>query len=364
MLSETDSVGSLRSEDVIRSPASDCSDTSDSLKGEDGVGSMDSPHFWKLVTLFCAVCWGCSYVWSKAALQVLTGVGVGGLTAGAIFGALRFAIAAACFSPQLRKVSCWSSFCGSFFVGAMYGLGYIAIFGAYSMGTGAARGAFITSMQAVVISCYASISARRVELGAVLSSVLVVIGVGVLELGGDAGDQQSVGGGDMLCMLSPLFWGTGWFALSLTMQRHPQDATSSTAVQLLAVAVVFGCFAAVSLLSEGYDPIGLLAPLFNNASFVTNLFLAAFLGNAVSMWLCSHALKRLPPKIVSVIVASEPVWSAVSASIVLGESFALNDYVGGAFMIAGVVCNEVFSAHEEAKSKASLMDLEDPLLSS
>jgi drug/metabolite transporter (DMT)-like permease len=181
----------------------------------------------------------------------------------------------------------------------------------------------------------------------VIAAALVVTGVGVLELGGaGASGGLAIGKGDAVCMLSPLFWGTGWFALSLTMERYPQDAAASTAVQLLAVAFVFGIFAVVALIYEGGSLVAIMQPLFFDTTFLQNLFLAAILGNALSMFLCSLALKRLPPKIVSVIVASEPIWSAMSAAVVLGDSFKVQDYVGGAFMIAGVVCNELFLAGE------------------
>lgn len=50
----------------------------------------------------------------------------------------------------------------------------------------------------------------------------------------------------------------------------------------------------------------------------------------------------------SVLLATEPLWAAIFASILLHDEFGWNDYVGGAFIIMACLANSLdFTPKEE-----------------
>jgi drug/metabolite transporter (DMT)-like permease len=77
------------------------------------------------------------------------------------------------------------------------------------------------------------------------------------------------------------------------------------------------------------------------------------------------ALGYVPSSEAAVLLASEPVWAAIFAALLLGETFGLNDYLGGFFIVAACLVNallkpsDVFNVLNLGQSKTSADDVMD-----
>lgn len=86
--------------------------------------------------------------------------------------------------------------------------------------------------------------------------------------------------------------------------------------------------------------------------------LFALIGNVLTMWLANEALRRVKGSDVALLAASEPLWAAVAAMIFLGDVMQPNEVLGGALLIAAVVCNELLTEPEsEIEPDSALMQL-------
>ncbi|CAJ1337460.1 unnamed protein product [Effrenium voratum] len=304
---------------------------------------------WKAVALFNAACWGSSYISSQAGIDAMSSAGVE--DAAIVFGACRFALAALPLLPWILKSSCSESARGSALVGTLSAVAYAAVFASISHGTSGAKAAFIMALQTIIVAFCSSLAANRFQLGSIASAVLALCGIGLLELGGGAEAAGSASEGDMLCMAAPLLMGLSWHVLGNHMRQYPQDATPAVAIQLACFAFVFVCWTVLEQMSlHGLEGVALLAhrvpQLLEVPNLVPALLFSAFLGNTVTYLLCNCTMKHLKADEVSLLSASEPLWAALVASLMLHQSLAPSELMGGALVVAGIVAAELWSESE------------------
>lgn len=324
------------------------------MPGKDIVESLPG-NFWKGVTLFNAVCWGSSYISTKAGIDALSSAGVE--DAPVVFGALRFVLAALPLLPWLWKSSSPESARSSAVVGSLGAVAYAAVFVSFSYGTTGAKAAFITALQTTVVASLSSMAAKRLNLSTFCSALLALGGVGVLEF--SSGPVEATIG-DLICMASPILIGLSWYVLGESTKKFPKDATPTAAIQLLCFGMLFAVWSLGELLLR-HGPAGLLQgathfpELLQTPGLLPALLFSAFFGNTVTMLLSSEAMKRLKASDVSLIVASEPLWAALAAAAFLGEIFTASDMAGGFLVLAGILCNEFWKSPEaEAESKSEV----------
>ena len=65
------------------------------------------------------------------------------------------------------------------------------------------------------------------------------------------------------------------------------------------------------------------------------------LSTSLNFFLEIFALGRVPSGEASVILASEPLWAAAFAAVLLGEEFGWNDYTGGFLIVSACVVNSL-----------------------
>eukprot|EP00439_Symbiodinium_sp_Y106_P086990 s171_g37.t2 len=289
------------------------------MPGKDIVENLPG-NFWKGVTLFNAVCWGSSYISTKAGIDALSSAGVE--DAPVVFGALRFVLAALPLLPWLWKSSSPESARSSAVVGSLGAVAYAAVFVSFSYGTTGAKAAFITALQTTVVASLSSMAAKRLNLSTFCSALLALGGVGVLEF--SSGPVEATIG-DLICMASPILIGLSWHVLGESTKKFPKDATPTAAIQLLCFGMLFAVWSLGELLLR-HGPAGLLQgathfpELLQTPGLLPALLFSAFFGNTVTMLLSSEAMKRLKASDVSLIVASEPLWAALAAAAFLGEA--------------------------------------------
>ena len=117
-----------------------------------------------------SACWGSTFIGTKSGIDALKAADV--RNPGAVFGFLRFALAAFPLLPWLGRSSSLESAAMSFLVGLIWGTSYACTFVSYTLGTTGAKAAFITSLQSVVVAACTSIVAGRLQLGTCAQFVL------------------------------------------------------------------------------------------------------------------------------------------------------------------------------------------------
>jgi len=194
-----------------------------------------------------------------------------------------------------------------------------------------------------------------------IAAITCLVGVGVLELGGEAG-LGSVGPGDIWSILQAVGFGTSFFITERMMAKDPSQALPITAMQCAMSAAFAGIWAGLDgigfmdgffsfgsphgawLLDESMKSTFTLPGLFLDDSFRNVGLAAAFTGiittagNRVGETI---ALGKLSSSEASVLLATEPLWAAVFASFLIDEQLSLWDGVGGALIIAACVATAI-----------------------
>jgi drug/metabolite transporter (DMT)-like permease len=206
-----------------------------------------------------------------------------------------------------------------------------------------------------------------------IAAFFCLAGVGLLELfdssGGGSNSIMSLSSvsssglmGDSLALLQAIGFGTGIFMSEQMMKKHPDQALPITAV-LVAVTAFLSMVWAFSDGWMGNVP-GWEAMMLPNiltgniqdlmpggvaasgGSVLTpdDPFLLAkavmwtgIVSTSLNFFLEIFALGQVPPGEASVILATEPLWAAAFASLLLGESMGWNDYAGGFLIVAACV---------------------------
>lgn len=259
--------------------------------------------------------------------------------------------------PSLRKSA---AICGTFTA-----LGYISQSIAL-VDTPAATVSFLGAL--VVIVCPAlAVAVDKKKLGFAdapqtwIAAITCIIGVGVLELGGEGG-LGDVGWGDVWSVLQAVGFGTSFFITERMMAKEPSQALPITAMQCAMSAAFAGIWAGLDgfgvmdgffsfgsphgawLLDESLKSTFTLPGLFLDSSFRNVALAAAFTGfvttagNRVGE---TVALGKLSSSEASVLLATEPLWAAVFASFLINEQLSLIDGIGGALIVAACVVTSI-----------------------
>jgi len=194
-----------------------------------------------------------------------------------------------------------------------------------------------------------------------IAAITCLVGVGVLELGGDGG-LGDVGWGDVWSVLQAVGFGTSFFITERMMAKEPSQALPITAMQCSMSALFAGAWAGLDgmgamdgafsfgsphgawLLDESVKASFTLPGLFLDEGFRNVGLAAAFTGfvttagNRVGE---TVALGKLSSSEASVLLATEPLWAAVFASFLINEQLSLWDGIGGALIVIACVCTAI-----------------------
>lgn len=179
-----------------------------------------------------------------------------------------------------------------------------------------------------------------------MAAGLCLLGVGVLELydpaAGGIGAMSGIGTGDLLALLQAVGFGTGVFLSAKMVREQPDQVLPVTSVLIATTAVLawIWCLSTegavaplLQLVTDGMagtaPPTALLLAILWTGLVSTSLNFVAEIA----------ALGHVPSSEAAVLLASEPVWAAVFAAALLGETLGLNDYIGGACIICACLVN-------------------------
>ena len=194
-----------------------------------------------------------------------------------------------------------------------------------------------------------------------IAAITCIVGVGVLELGGDGG-LGDVGWGDVWSILQAVGFGTSFFITERMMAKEPSQALPITAMQCSMAAAFSGIWALADgvgymdgsfsfgspygswLLDETVASTFTLPGLFFDDN-IRNVALAAaftgFITTAANRVGETIALGKLSSSEASVLLATEPLWAAVFASFLINEQLSLWDGVGGALIVIACVVTAI-----------------------
>ncbi|KQU97425.1 hypothetical protein ASC68_11490 [Devosia sp. Root105] len=288
-----------------------------------------------LLLLIATAIWGLAFVAQKAAMAhmgPLTFSGTRFLLGGvallpfALIELRRKAPLAAQFTPGL-----WlriAVLCGAFFAGSLlqqYGLAQTSV----------TNSGFLTALYVLFVPLIAFLVIRAkphpiIYLGAPLALV------GIFYLNG--GRFESFNFGDLLVVISAVFWGGHVFMLGLLTRQTGLPIVLS-AITVLSVGVVCIAFAFVF---EVPDLQGILG------GWVQILYVG-LMSTAVAFTLQAIGQQHVPSANAAIILSAESLFAALGGALLLGERLPLIGYAGAALIFFAIIMVEAIPALQQRR---------------
>ncbi len=242
------------------------------------------------------------------------------------FLAVRFAIAAALLAliapRSLARLSAESRK-RAVVLGALYGVAQILQTAGLAH-TAASVSGFITGMYVVATPLFAALLLHT-RIGALTWSAvaLAAAGLGVLTLEG-----FSIGYGEAITLVAALIYAL--HIVGLGAWSKPAEAMGMSILQLVVIAVI--CLVATA-------PDGIVLPD-NTRDWLSVLYMAVFAG-ALALVAQTWAQAHLPPTRTAIIMSMEPVFAALFAVWLGGESAGPRMVLGGAMVLTAMLLVEL-----------------------
>jgi drug/metabolite transporter (DMT)-like permease len=267
--------------------------------------------------LAVTACWGSTFFLIHDLLQRMPTLD---------FLALRFAIASLTLillAPRALGRLSRESRRHALVLGGLYGVAQILQTAGLAQ-TPASVSGFITGMYVVATPVFAALILHtRIGPMTWAAVALAMAGLGVLTLSG-----FSVGYGEALIFVAALVYALHIVGLGAWSQ--PQEVLGMSIVQLLVITAL--CFVCTA-------PNGITLPA-TPADWASVLYMAVFAG-AGAMIGQTWAQAHLPPTRAAIIMAMEPVFAALFAVLLGGESATLRMVVGGLLVLSAMLMAEL-----------------------
>lgn len=242
------------------------------------------------------------------------------------FLAVRFAIAAALLvliAPRALTRLPAESRKRAVVLGALYGVAQILQTAGLAH-TAASVSGFITGMYVVATPLFAAwLLGTRITVITWLAVALAATGLGVLTLQG-----LSIGYGEAITLVAALLYAL--HIVGLGAWSRPEEALGMSILQLVVIAVI--CLVATL-------PDGIVLPA-TTRDWLSVLYMAAFAG-ALALVAQTWAQAHLPPTRTAIIMSMEPVFAALFAVWLGGETAGSRMLFGGAMVLGAMLLVEV-----------------------
>lgn len=211
--------------------------------------------------------------------------------------------------------------------------------------TSASRAAFLVQLQTVIVPVLAGfLGIDAISTTTWLSSIVAVAGVALLSSDKASGAASTLTG-DALEILSAMFFSTYIIRLSKFANNLPANPLVATKIVVQAA------------LSIGWALLTELTVMFHNnvtdasevpvdavpwtfSDILVNIGVVLWTGllsSAVAGWVQTKGQQGVPASEAVVIFAAQPLWASALAAVVLGESFGVKGYTGGALIVAATL---------------------------
>jgi drug/metabolite transporter (DMT)-like permease len=194
--------------------------------------------------------------------------------------------------------------------------------------TAASISGFITGMYVVATPLFAAVLLRS-RIGAMtwLAVLLAMAGLGVLTLG-DVSSGLGLGYGEALTLVAALIYAL--HIVGLGAWSDSRDALGMAILQCLVIAVI--CLVTAA-------PNGIVLP--DRAGDWLAIVYMALVAGAAALLGQTWAQAHLPPTRTAIIMSMEPVFAALFAVLLGGESATLRMLLGGALVLAAMLIVEL-----------------------
>lgn len=302
---------------------------------------------WRICVVFLCILWSTNF---PIIVQIFNAVP--GLTP-QVYAAIRFTIAAAVLSPsylgRLKDVELIKS---TFLIGACLFLGFIGqSIGLSFPNASANKSAFLCSCIVVWVTFLKVFLAdflplsqefkennrdKGVSPSTVTSVVLSVLGIGILELQSDV--QPTLA--DLWFCLQPIGFGTGYLLIEDIMRQEKyKDASAAISGLRIFFVAMFSyiwCLSSGSQLSEFTD-------VFASPTAMKALVYTGVVTTGAGVYLQTQAFKRVTATDASLILSTEPLFTALFSASLINEPIGSSVIIGGVLIILACFVNEIES---------------------
>lgn len=210
--------------------------------------------------------------------------------------------------------------------------------------TSASRAAFLVQLQTVFVPVLSGLlGLDKISRSTWISSLVAVAGVALLSSDKGHGTVSSFNG-DALEVLSALFFSTYIIRLSKFCNDIPANPLVATKIAVQTVLSFAWVALAELFIFFKHTPTEIAVtdtPIpWTFAAVLANVLVVMWTGvmsSAVSGWAQTKGQQGVPPSEAVVIFATQPLWASALAALVLGESFGLKGFAGGALIIVATL---------------------------
>jgi len=205
--------------------------------------------------------------------------------------------------------------------------------------TSASKTAFITGLSVVLTPVAALFRRRRLPGAAVLAGVaLATGGFALLSWPSEGG---GVNRGDLMVLACAILFAVYFVENEIRSPRH--DPIVYTARQMIAASATLGAASLfLRMLRPALSITALEARPFSlDRGFVMAVAYMTLFATIGTFTVQNWAQARISATRAAIVFALEPVWAAIFAAIVLGERLGIGGYLGGVFVIAGIIVSEL-----------------------
>ena len=184
-----------------------------------------------------------------------------------------------------------------------------------------------------------------------MAAVLCILGVGILELydpgAAAAAGSSGIHTGDILALIQAIGFGTGAFLSSKLVREQPDQVLSITSVLIATTAILSWIWCILVGSTSSLMTLLLSDPIHTNIPLVLSVLWTGIISTSINYVIEIAALGRVPPAEASVLLASEPIWAALFAAVVIGNtSLGINDYIGGSCIVAACLVNALLKPQD------------------
>lgn len=271
-----------------------------------------SPIVGVLLLVFVTLIWGSTFAIIKETLKTVPAP---------ILLALRFSVAALILlwvRPERRTLV----------PGIVLGVLSFAGYATQTIGmltTSASKAAFITGLSVILTPIVGAIWLRQgVPLRAWLAALLALVGLGLMTLN----PSEGLVVGD--------FWVLGTaLAYALYIVYLGEIAAQHKPIVLTSLQIIV-----VALLSWGWAVPELYVLKNLSLSVISALLYLALFATVLVLWLQALAQRVVPAYAAALIFALEPVFAAIFAYFLLGETLSVQGWLGGALVVLAMIIGE------------------------
>ncbi|MED4581932.1 DMT family transporter [Brevibacillus choshinensis] len=267
-----------------------------------------------LVTLF----WGSSYLFMQMGLTDLETFNLIGIRFG-----IAFIIAALFFHKRILRIN-RKTLLHALILGAIL----FGVFATVTEGvktTTASQAGFLVSLTVIFVPLLSILLKNKPETRVFFGAGLAVIGIGLLTLT----DHFQISQGDALCIGTAMFYATH---IIVTGKLAPQSDAIQLGVYQLGFAALFGLI--FSIFTEAprlpHTPKAWLAVL-----------VLSILCSAIGFVVQTVAQQHTTPTHTGLIFSLEPVFAALFAYMLNGETLTVRGYIGAALVLLSVLIAEI-----------------------